>query len=69
MRRGDKSKYSDKQKQQAEHIAEGYEDHGVSAKEAKSRAWATVNKDQAGARKVAVVVAKRRTIARHSKAG
>ncbi len=40
----DKDKYTDKQKRKAEHVAEGYEDRGVSAKEAKSRAWATVNK-------------------------
>ena len=51
MPRGDKSKYSDKQKRQAEHIAEGYEDRGVSTKEAKSRAWATVNKESGGGEK------------------
>jgi plasmid stabilization system protein ParE len=51
MPRGDKSKYSDKQKRQAEHIAEGYEDRGVSQKEAKSRAWATVNKESGGGEK------------------
>jgi plasmid stabilization system protein ParE len=51
MPRGDKSKYSDKQKRKAEHIAEGYEDRGVSAKEAKSRAWATVNKESGGGEK------------------
>ena len=43
MPRGDKSKYTDKQKRKAEHIEEGYEDRGVSEKEAKRRAWATVN--------------------------
>ena len=48
MPRGDKSKYTDKQKRQAEHIAEGYEDRGVSEKVAKSRAWATVNKASGG---------------------
>jgi plasmid stabilization system protein ParE len=48
MPRGDKSKYTDKQKRRAEHIAEGYEDRGVSGKEAKSRAWATVNKESGG---------------------
>jgi len=37
MPRGDKGKYSDKQKRQAEHIAEGYEDRGVSKREAKPR--------------------------------
>ena len=29
MPRGDKSAYTDKQKRQAEHIEEGYEDRGV----------------------------------------
>ena len=51
MPRGYKSKYTDKQKRQAEHIAEGYEDKGVSDKEAKSRAWATVNKESGGGEK------------------
>ena len=51
MPRGDKSKYTDKQKRQAEHIEEGYEDKGVSGKEAKSRAWATVNKESGGGEK------------------
>ena len=48
MPRGDKDKYTDKQKRQAEHIAEGYEERGVSKKTAKSRAWATVNKEDGG---------------------
>jgi len=51
MPRGDKGKYTDKQKRKAEHIAEGYEDRGVSKKEAKSRAWATVNKESKGGKK------------------
>ena len=51
MPRGDKSKYSDKQKRQAEHIEEGYEDKGVSKKEAERRAWATVNKESGGGKK------------------
>jgi len=51
MPRGDKSSYSDKQKRQAEHIEEGYEKRGVSAKEAASRAWATVNKETGGGKK------------------
>ena len=51
MPRGDKSDYTNKQKRQAEHIAEGYEDRGVSEKEAKSRAWATVNKESGGGEK------------------
>jgi len=48
MPRGDKSKYTGKQKRKAEHIAEGYEDRGVSEGEAKRRAWATVNKESGG---------------------
>src|SRR3954462_10516350 len=51
MPQGDKGKYTDKQKRKAEHIAEGYEDRGVSDKEAKSRAWATVNKESGGGKK------------------
>jgi plasmid stabilization system protein ParE len=51
MPRGDKSKYTDKQKRQAEHIEEGYEDRGVSKKEAEKRAWATVNKESGGGKK------------------
>lgn len=51
MPRGDKSSYSDKQKRQAEHIEEGYEDRGVSEKEAERRAWATVNAETHGGKK------------------
>lgn len=48
MARGDKSKYTEKQKRQAEHIEEGYERRGVSDEEAEKRAWATVNKISGG---------------------
>ncbi len=51
MPRGDKSSYTDKQKRKAEHISDSYEDRGVSKKEAKSRAWATVNKESGGGKK------------------
>jgi plasmid stabilization system protein ParE len=51
MPRGDKDAYTDKQKRQAEHIEEGYEERGVSKKEAESRAWATVNKQDKGGKK------------------
>ena len=51
MPQGDKSSYTDKQKRKAEHIEEGYEDRGVSPKEAESRAWATVNKESGGGKK------------------
>ena|SRR5207237_10075456 len=51
MPRGSKSKYSSKQKRQAEHIEEGYEKHGTSKKEAERRAWATVNKSTGGGKK------------------
>jgi hypothetical protein len=48
MARGDKSKYTDKQKRKAEHIEEGYESRGVPEEEAERRAWATVNKESGG---------------------
>ena len=51
MSQGDKSKYTDKQKRKAEHIAESYESRGVPEKEAEARAWATVNKDDGGGKK------------------
>jgi plasmid stabilization system protein ParE len=51
MPRGDKSKYTDKQKRQAEHIEEGYELRGLSEHEAARRAWATVNKMDGGGKK------------------
>lgn len=51
MPQGDKSKYTDKQKRKAEHIADSYEDRGVETEEAEKRAWATVNKDDGGGNK------------------
>lgn len=51
MSRGDKDKYTDKQKRQAEHIEESYEKKGVSSDEAEKRAWATVNKQDGGGKK------------------
>jgi len=51
MPKGDKSAYTDKQKRQAEHIEESYEERGVSDKEAEKRAWATVNKESGGGKK------------------
>jgi plasmid stabilization system protein ParE len=51
MPQGDKSSYTNKQKRQAEHIEEGYERRGVRPKEAKKRAWATVNRMTGGGKK------------------
>jgi len=51
MPRGDKSSYLSKQKRQARHIEEGYEQRGVSRKESERRAWATVNKETGGGKK------------------
>ena len=51
MPRGDKDKYTEKQKRQAEHIEEGYEKRGLSNDEAEKRAWATVNKNDGGGKK------------------
>jgi hypothetical protein len=51
MPRGDKSRYTDKQKRMEDHIEEGYEKRGVSKHEAERRAWATVNKQTGGGNK------------------
>jgi plasmid stabilization system protein ParE len=51
MPRGDKSRYTDKQKRQAEHIEKSYESRGVPEDEAARRAWATVNKETGGGNK------------------
>ena len=51
MPRGDKSAYTAKQKRKARHIEEGYEESGVSKREAERRAWATVNKESGGGNK------------------
>jgi hypothetical protein len=51
MPRGDKTKYTGKQERKAEHIEKGYESRGVPKKEAERRAWATVNKDDAGGKR------------------
>jgi hypothetical protein len=51
MPRGDKSKYTKKQKRQAEHIEEGYRRRGVGEEEAERRAWATVNASDHGGKK------------------
>src|SRR5207237_4846151 len=51
MPRGDKSKYTEKEKRQAEHIEEGYEGRGVPEREAERRAWATVNRETGGGNK------------------
>jgi plasmid stabilization system protein ParE len=51
MPKGSKDSYTDKQKRKADHIAEGYEERGVSEQEAERRAWATVNKESGGGNK------------------
>lgn len=51
MPRGDKSKYTEKQKRQAAHIEESYKSRGVAEEEAESRAWATVNAIDHGGKK------------------
>jgi plasmid stabilization system protein ParE len=51
MPQGSKAKYTDKQKREAEHIEESYENKGVGEGEAERRAWATVNKQTGGGEK------------------
>jgi plasmid stabilization system protein ParE len=69
MPQGDKSSYSPKQKRKAEHIEEGYEERGVGQQEAEGRAWATVNKQDGGARdpgaKRKSTTTKRKVASRH----
>lgn len=50
MARGSKQ-YTDKQKRQAKHIEQSYEQRGVPEQEAKRRAWATENKLTGGSMK------------------
>lgn len=52
MPRGDKSKYTKKQQRKAEHIEQSYESRGVPEQEAERRAWATVNKDDGGGKRI-----------------
>ena len=51
MARGSKRSYTGKQKRKAEKIAKSYKKRGVSAKEAKARAWATTKKESGGGKK------------------
>jgi plasmid stabilization system protein ParE len=51
MPRGSKSKYTNKQKRQAEHIEESYEKRGAPKRLAEKRAWQTVNKQSGGGEK------------------
>jgi hypothetical protein len=48
MPRGDKSKYTNKQKRKAQHIEEGYREQGLPEEEVERRAWATVNASDHG---------------------
>src|SRR5919198_88974 len=69
MPRGEKTKYSEKQKRQTEHIEEGYEERGVPEKEAKRRAWATVNAMTGGGKKSGSGRGKRINLAPAKKGG
>lgn len=51
MPKGDKDKYTDKQKRQAEHIEESYEKKGISEEKSEEIAWSTVNKQDGGGKK------------------
>lgn len=51
MAQGSKSKYTSKQKRQAQHIEARYKKSGASTKKAERIAWATVNKETGGAGK------------------
>lgn len=51
MPRGDKSRYTDKQKRQAEHIEQSEIAAGKRRETAERIAWATVNKQDGGGKK------------------
>lgn len=51
MPRGDKDKYTEKQKRQAQHIEDSYREKGVSEEKAEEIAWSTVNKQDGGGKK------------------
>jgi hypothetical protein len=51
MPRGEKPELGQKQKREARHIEDAYTKHGASSKRAERIAWATVNKQYAGAKK------------------
>lgn len=51
MPRGSKSSYSSKQQRKAGHIEDSVKKRGGSTKDAERIAWATVNKQDGGARK------------------
>ena len=69
MPRGDKSSYSPKQKRQAAHIEASEKKEGRSTETAERIAWATVNKQDGGAkgRKATKKVAKKSTAKKATK--
>ena len=60
MPRGDKSKYTIKQKRQAEEIEASYKERGASEERAERIAWSTVNKQSGGGKKGGSGSAKKR---------
>jgi hypothetical protein len=69
MPRGSKAAYTNKQKRQARHIEEGYEERGTPRKVAAARAWATVNKMTGGGKKSGSGVGKKANKAPARKGG
>lgn len=51
MPTGDKPKYTEKQKRQAEHIEDDYLEKGMSEEKSARIAWSTVNKQDGGGKK------------------
>jgi plasmid stabilization system protein ParE len=69
MPRGSKASYTKKQKRKARHIERGYEQRGVSSREAERRAWATVNAESGGGKKSGSGRGKKRSHASSRKGG
>jgi hypothetical protein len=68
MPQGDKSAYTDKQRRQAEHVEESERERGRSEEDAERIGWATVNKQDGGAKRSGLG-RKRPEIRRKRKAG
>lgn len=63
MSRGDKAKYTGKQRRKADHVADSYESRGVSAPEAERRAWGPTSAGQSAEAVLPSVILSRRCLA------
>jgi hypothetical protein len=69
MRRGSKSKYTTKQKREAQHIEESGRRRGMSPRRAAQMAYATVNRQEKGGKKTGSGRGKARSTASSRRGG